>query len=569
MVLDGRIGDGSLRAVRWNELESYINAVEQQFQAPVRELSGLIQDPALLFRNSGLSAPEIVDALPTTGNFAGRMVFLTLDSKLYRYTVDGAWTAAIPSTDVAGQIERAQIANGVFEDISSDISSAAATAQANAQAFAEQADGVLSTSLQANIDAAQQTLQASIDGVSADLSTNYFTSAQTNQAISAEFTVLQSSIDGVSADLSTNYLTAAETNQAISTSEQTLQSSIDGVSATVTTQAAVITSLENNASAGYLIRVGAGGAASILDLVAADGSAGPTSIAKVSADNIILDGTVTAAQIDAGTITGDKIAANTITGGLLATSGVITQTAQIGNGVIDTANIANGAIKNAQIENGAITSAKIQNGEITNAKIENGAITNAKIGGIIQSDNYSSTQGWRIDKNGSAIFNTLSVRSGIINGQALTSGTVDTAQIANNAIEAAKILANAVQTVKIEPDGVTGFRRLVTVGSVNNTTYLYTWNVNFPHSLIYYFSGRVYKNGSYPDSSYYLMEILIDGVVNQSMQVTGRSVASYHYIITGVYVPTGFHQVGLRYTAVNISGFQSNGAEVFIMGAAR
>lgn len=53
---------------------------------------------------------EIVSALPSTGNFAGRIVFLTTDNKLYRY--DGsAWTAAVPAVDVTGTLTNAQIAD--------------------------------------------------------------------------------------------------------------------------------------------------------------------------------------------------------------------------------------------------------------------------------------------------------------------------------------------------------------------------------------------------------------------------------------------------------------------------
>lgn len=52
---------------------------------------------------------EVVNALPTTGNFVGRMVFLTTDNKMYRRTATG-WTAAVPSTDITGQLTNSQIA---------------------------------------------------------------------------------------------------------------------------------------------------------------------------------------------------------------------------------------------------------------------------------------------------------------------------------------------------------------------------------------------------------------------------------------------------------------------------
>lgn len=57
---------------------------------------------------TGLQPIEIVSSLPTTGNFVGRTVFLTTDNKLYRRTAN-AWTAAVPTSDLTGQITGVQI----------------------------------------------------------------------------------------------------------------------------------------------------------------------------------------------------------------------------------------------------------------------------------------------------------------------------------------------------------------------------------------------------------------------------------------------------------------------------
>ena len=51
---------------------------------------------------------EILGSLPTTNLFAGRMVFLTTDNKLYRYT-GSEWTAAVATSDLSGTIASAQI----------------------------------------------------------------------------------------------------------------------------------------------------------------------------------------------------------------------------------------------------------------------------------------------------------------------------------------------------------------------------------------------------------------------------------------------------------------------------
>lgn len=57
---------------------------------------------------SGLVPVEIVATLPVSGNFAGRMVFLTSDNKLYRHN-GTAFVATIPAADVTGQITTTQI----------------------------------------------------------------------------------------------------------------------------------------------------------------------------------------------------------------------------------------------------------------------------------------------------------------------------------------------------------------------------------------------------------------------------------------------------------------------------
>jgi hypothetical protein len=52
---------------------------------------------------------EIVATLPTTNLFEGRVVYLTLEDKLYRYT-GASWSAEVPATDITGQLTNAQIA---------------------------------------------------------------------------------------------------------------------------------------------------------------------------------------------------------------------------------------------------------------------------------------------------------------------------------------------------------------------------------------------------------------------------------------------------------------------------
>jgi hypothetical protein len=69
-----------------------------------------IQDAAINTAKfaAGLTPVEVLGTLPSSGNFAGRQVFLTTDSKLYRYT-GSAFTTAVPAVDLTGQITTTQI----------------------------------------------------------------------------------------------------------------------------------------------------------------------------------------------------------------------------------------------------------------------------------------------------------------------------------------------------------------------------------------------------------------------------------------------------------------------------
>lgn len=102
----------------------------------------------------------------------------------------------------------------------------------------------------------------------------------------------------VQANLNTNYFTRAQTNQAIASFDMSLNTSFSQLSSSVSTQATSIADLKAGATAGYLIKAQAGGAVSLLQLIAADGSGGaPTSVARIAATDILLDGSVAASQL--------------------------------------------------------------------------------------------------------------------------------------------------------------------------------------------------------------------------------------------------------------------------------
>lgn len=63
--------------------------------------------------SQNLRPVEVVSALPSSGNFQGRTVLLTTDNKIYRWT-GAAWTASVPTTDLSGTITAGQIAAGAI-----------------------------------------------------------------------------------------------------------------------------------------------------------------------------------------------------------------------------------------------------------------------------------------------------------------------------------------------------------------------------------------------------------------------------------------------------------------------
>ena len=70
------------------------------------EFSQGVQD---LFANANVKQVDVVSSLPSSGDYTGQVVFLTTDNQLYRWT-GSAWTAAVPSTEITGQLTNAQLA---------------------------------------------------------------------------------------------------------------------------------------------------------------------------------------------------------------------------------------------------------------------------------------------------------------------------------------------------------------------------------------------------------------------------------------------------------------------------
>lgn len=93
-----------LKAVAQNLRKSAASAVESGTTRAGIDLSDIVP---------GMTMVEIVNTLPTEDNFDGRTVYLTTDSKLYRYDEGlGAFDDSVKTTDLDGQITQTQITDG-------------------------------------------------------------------------------------------------------------------------------------------------------------------------------------------------------------------------------------------------------------------------------------------------------------------------------------------------------------------------------------------------------------------------------------------------------------------------
>jgi len=93
----------------------------------------------------GITPVEIVATLPSSGNFEGRMAYLTTDNKLYRY--EGAtWTAAVAGSDLTGSVDGSLLtANSIAAGVIQAGAISATELAANAVSTAKLAAGAVTT----------------------------------------------------------------------------------------------------------------------------------------------------------------------------------------------------------------------------------------------------------------------------------------------------------------------------------------------------------------------------------------------------------------------------------------
>jgi hypothetical protein len=316
---------------------------------------------------AGTRPVEIFSALPSSGNTVGRTVMLTTDNKLYRWT-GSAWTAAVPATDVTGQLTDAQIAALAAAKVTgqltnaqiADLAAAKITGQVVAAQIADAAitlakfaSGLRPVEIVATLpstgNVVGRTVVLTTDQKLYRWNGTAWTTAVAAADISGTIAAVQiaaleaSKITGQLSDSQLAAIAAAKiTGQVVTTQIS------DNAITTAKVAASAITAGEIAAGSVVAAKIGASA------VTAAKISAGAVDAAKIAAGAVETDklaaAAVTTAKLDALAVTADKIAANAITAG----------------------KVAAGAISASEIAAGAVVASKLGVGDFTNLVPDSG-----------------------------------------------------------------------------------------------------------------------------------------------------------------------------------------------------
>jgi hypothetical protein len=315
---------------------------------------------------------ERVTTLPTTNLVTGRVVMLTSDSKLYRYT-GSAWTSAIAAADLTDQLNLATQASGLLP-------------------VANAASGLVNGNVSINSDGTLSGAgagQATLGGLGAGQVATLDVITETYIGDNAIST----------AKIQANAITA---NEILAGQIIAAKLAVGSVTANAIAANSISTAaLQAGAVTADSLAVGA--------VIADKISANAVTVTKLAANSVnadkIIAGSITAAELNVSQIFADNAVIGSIQASSITTSAVVSA---IGNFEF---------IQSANIQSNAITAGKLAaSNVVTNsAQISDGIITNAKIGNVIQSSNYSAgSTGWSINKDGSAEFNGVVVSRNLI-----------------------------------------------------------------------------------------------------------------------------------------------------------
>ena len=402
---------------------------------------------------------EIVATLPSTNLFEGRLVFLTTDDKLYRYT-GAAWTAAVAATDLTGQV------------VASQISDAAITT-------AKFAASIEPISLVSSLPGSKTTNSVfnTTDGFLYRWNGTAYVKAVPAADVTGTLTNAQI------ADLAATKITGTLTNAQIA--------DLAATKITGTLTNAQIADLAATKITGTITETQIGTDA----VTTAKIAAGSIVTAKLAANaitaNEIAANAVTAAKISSGAVTTAKLAAGAVTANEIAANAVTA--VKISAGAVETAKLAAGAVTADQIAANAVTAAKINAGAVTTAKLAAGAVTANEIAANTITAGQIASGAIATDELAAGAVTAVKIAAGTITADKITSNTITAGQIAAATITATQLATNAITADKISAGAVTAAKISVTSLAAMSAS---TGNLSVSGTLTLGGSGKLITSGT-------------------------------------------------------------------------
>lgn len=291
----------------FNISSGQVEVLTSAFSSPVFGVRGKVGANDITFSPGGI---QVVSSLPTTGNFQGRVVFLSTDNRLYKFN-GTEWEPVVQSADLVGQIVAAQIADG----------------QLNTAKFAAGLRPVeIVSTLPTTGNTQGRMVFLTTDNKLYRFNGTTFTAQVPTGDLTGQITTTQITDNAITtAKIQAGAITTNRIQSGAITSNEIAANTI--VAGNIATGAITATQIASNAITSDKINANA------------------VTAGKIAANAIV------ASNIQAGTITGDRIAANTITAGQIAALTI--EAANIRAGAIETNKIIIAGVTNDRLAENA------------------------------------------------------------------------------------------------------------------------------------------------------------------------------------------------------------------------
>lgn len=314
---------------------------------------------------------EIVSSLPGSNLFAGRVVYLNTDGKLYRYT-GSAWTASVPTPDLIGQIVNAQIADDAvtFDKIAANSVLASNIVVSNRNdvfpdsGFRDLSYHNLTGANVVAVDGSGSTQPNRFLRVLAGSNDSYteYVPAEVGGWYRTRLRIYISPDAAGWFGPSVHWPMQAWRNPAPTTDDGSGYPIIDLATTTIPkgswqSYTGLDQFVANTSYNGMQYRHRWNLTAGYVEFC--------WEIVRAGSSDLIVDGAITAIKVAANAITADKIEAGAITAAKVGTNEIIAHTANIKDGVISTAKIGDAQISTAKIGDLQVDTIKIANNAVS------------------------------------------------------------------------------------------------------------------------------------------------------------------------------------------------------------